>query len=340
MKDYKTGEGEKVMNKNKEKSQNVWCSKKAAVLILVLVLMSSLVAAAAVEDPYEQKLERVENLTSAGKVMINNISGDIRISVWKEEKVKIEAVKRAEAKDESQAKMAMEAVEIQIKSEPGLLTVKTQYPENKGFFGKDISVSVDYTLWIPDRASVEASSISGDILISQAGGQVMASTISGDVEISGGEKSIQAKTVSGDVKAEKIAGDCRLSSVSGDIYATGIKGSVEAEAVSGSIHLKDISQAKSVSARSVSGSIDYRGDVMNDGRYQFNSHSGNIVLVLPASASFELEAGAFSGTVKTEFPIEVIGEISDKQIKGKVGKGGAYIVAKTFSGRVEIRKAS
>jgi len=72
--------------------------------------------------------------------------------------------------------------------------------------------------------------------------------------------------------------------------------------------------------------------------YQFNSHSGDVVLVLPASSSFELEAGAFSGTVKTEFPIEVIGEISERQIKGKVGNGGAYIVAKAFSGRVEIRE--
>lgn len=324
------------MYRNKEENQNFLCWKKAAILILGLMLMSSLVAAAG--DRFEQKLERVENLTSDGKVMINNISGDIKIFVWKEGKVKIEAVKRAEAKDEAQAKKAMEAVEIQIKAEPGLLVVKTQYPENKGFFGKDSSVSVDYTLWIPDRASVEARSISGDILIREAGGQVIANTVSGDVEISGGKKSVEAKAVSGDIRVEKIEGDAQLSSVSGDIYATGIKGSVEAEAVSGSIHLKDISQAKSVSAKSVSGSIDYRGDVMSDGRYQFNSHSGNVVLVLPASSSFELEAGAFSGTVKTEFPIEIIGEISDKQIKGKVGKGGAYIVAKTFSGRVEIRK--
>ena len=325
------------MYRNKEENQNFLCWKKAAILILGLMLMSSLVAAAG--DRFEQKLERVENLTSDGKVMINNISGDIKIFVWKEGKVKIEAVKRAEAKDEAQAKKAMEAVEIQIKAEPGLLVVKTQYPENKGFFGKDSSVSVDYTLWIPDRASVEARSISGDILIREAGGQVIANTVSGDVEISGGKKSVEAKAVSGDIRVEKIEDDAQLSSVSGDIYATGIKGSVEAEAVSGSIHLKDISQAKSVSAKSVSGSIDYRGDVMSDGRYQFNSHSGNVVLVLPGSSSFELEAGAFSGTVKTEFPIEIIGEISDKQIKGKVGKGGAYIVAKTFSGRVEIRKA-
>jgi len=149
-----------------------------------------------------------------------------------------------------------------------------------------------------------------------------------------------AKAVSGDIKIEKIEGDVQLNSVSGDIQATGVKGSIEAEAVSGSIDLRDVSQAKKVSAKSVSGSINYQGELNNDGRYQFNSHSGDVVLILPASSSFELEAGAFSGRVKTEFPVEVIGEISDKQIKGKVGKGGAYLTAKAFSGRVEIRKAS
>jgi len=66
--------------------------------------------------------------------MINNISGDIRISVWKEDKVKIEAIKRAEARDESEAKKAMEEVEIQIKAEPGLVTIKTRYPEIEDFW--------------------------------------------------------------------------------------------------------------------------------------------------------------------------------------------------------------
>lgn len=326
-----------MMNRNKKKAQTQLGCQKALVLVLGLMLIMPLSALA--DDRFEQKLEKVESLAKDGQVMINNISGDIRISVWKEDKVKIEAIKRAEARDESEAKKAMEEVEIQIKAEPGLVTIKTRYPENRGFFGRDTSVSVDYTLWIPEKASVEARSVSGDIEIAEAGGQIVANTVSGDVEISGGKKSVVAKAVSGDVKVEKIEGDAQLNSVSGDIQATGVKGSIEAEAVSGSIDLKDVSQATKVSAKSVSGSINYQGEIKSDGRYQFNSHSGDVVLVLPASSSFELEAGAFSGTVKTEFPIEVIGEISDRQIKGKVGNGGAYIVAKAFSGRVEIRKA-
>jgi len=326
------------MNRNKKKVRNLRGYQRALGLVLGLLLVMPLAARAG--DWFKQKLEKVESLAKDGQVMINNISGDIKISVWKEDKVKIEAIKRAEARNESEANKAMEAVEIQIKAEPGLVAIKTRYPENRGFFGKDTSVSVDYILWIPEKASVEAKSVSGDIEIAEAGGQIVANTVSGDVEISGGKKSVVAKAVSGDVNVEKIEGDAQLSSVSGDIYATGIKGSIEAEAVSGSIDLKNVSQAKNVSAKSVSGSIDYRGDIMSEGRYQFNSHSGDVILVLPASSSFELEAGAFSGTVKTEFPVEVIGEVSDKQIKGKVGKGGAYIYAKAFSGRVEIRKAS
>jgi len=173
------------MNRNRKETRNQRDGQLVLVLILGLMLIMPLAALA--DDRFEQKLEKVESLAKDGQVMINNISGDIRISVWKEDKVKIEAIKRAEARDESEAKKAMEEVEIQIKAEPGLVTIKTRYPENRGFFGRDTSVSVDYTLWIPEKASVEARSVSGDIEIAEAGGQIVANTVSGDVEISGGK---------------------------------------------------------------------------------------------------------------------------------------------------------
>ena len=326
--------GEKIMRK-KERSKF-----KGFEIGLILLLGWLLVLPLAAEKRYEQKFEKTENLSRDGQVIISNVSGDIKVLVWKEERVKIEAIKRAEASSQSKAKENMDKVEIQVKAEPGLVRIETKYPESERFFGGDSSVSVDYTLWIPEKASVEAKSVSGDVRVEQPGGQVKANTVSGDVTVIGGKKSIAAKTVSGDVRVEGAEGDCDLGSVSGDVYASRVKGSVEAEVVSGSVRLLEISEAQRVSAKSISGSVEYRGQVYSDGRYQFKSHSGSVTLVLPADSSFELEAEAFSGSVSTEFPIEIIGKISNKEIKGKVNKGGAYIIAKAFSGNVEIRKGS
>lgn len=311
--------------------------KLLSLLLLTVILIFPLFA----REKYEEKFEKTEALAKDGLVILTNISGDIKIQSWKEDKVKIEAVKRSEASSLSKAKENAGLVEIKVTTESGLVRIETKYPESKRFWGdSSLNVSVDYQLWIPEKASVEVKSVSSDIRVEQAGGRVKANSVSGNISVSGGKNSIACKTVSGNVRVDGAEGDCDLESVSGDVYASRVKGSVEASVISGSVHLIEISEARTVSAKSVSGSVEYRGQVYPDGRYQFKSHSGSVTLVLPADSSFELEAEAFSGSVSTDFPIEIIGKISNKEIKGKVNKGGAYITAKAFSGNVEIRKGS
>jgi DUF4097 and DUF4098 domain-containing protein YvlB len=319
-----------------------WRQEKGLKLTVIIILSFLLVLPAIAGAKYEEKFEKTEKLAAEGLVMISNISGDIKVMVWQEDKVKIEALKKSEAGTQEKAKENAQKVEIQVNSEPGLVRIETRYPESNKFFGRgnSINVSVYYTLWIPARASIEAKSVSGDVEIDKAGGSIKASTISGDVDISGAKKSLAAKSVSGDVKIKEAEGDCDLSSVSGDVYASKVRGSVEAEVVSGSVKLLEVSEALRVTAKSVSGSVEYQGQILPNGTYKFSTHSGSIRLTLPASSSFDLEASAFSGGVSTEFPVEIVGRISAKEIKGRVNKGGAVVTAKAFSGDVEIRKGS
>jgi len=308
--------------------------KLSLILITGLLLILPLVAG----ETYQEKFARTENLTRDGLVIINNVSGDIRVMVWKEEKVKIEAVKLARASSEAKAKENADKVTIEVTAEPGLVRIETRYPESRRWFGGGDNVSVDYTLWIPDRASIESRSVSGDVQVEKAGGAVKVSAVSGNVSIVGGVRTISAKAVSGNVSLTGAEGDCAINSVSGDIHVSRVRGSVEAEVVSGSVKLLEISEAQKVSAKSISGTVEYRGQVLPGGVYRLSSHSGEVRLFLPADSSFDLEASSFSGTVTTDFPVQVIGKLNGKTIQGRVGKGGADVLAKAFSGSVEIRK--
>jgi len=196
---------------------------------------------------------------------------------------------------------------------------------------------VDYKVWIPEKASVEVKSVSGDVNTAGIGGQVRVKSVSGNVDVLGAVGA-DISVVSGDVTAENIAGDAYLKTVSGTVEATKVKGSVEAESVSGDLTLKDVSEARSVSGKSVSGTIAYSGTVLAGGNYEFSAHSGNVELRLPAGAAFELDASTFSGTIDSEFQIQVVGKLSPKEVHGTVNGGGARIVAKAFSGNVEIKK--
>ncbi len=309
-------------------------------LSLVLIFGFLLILPLLADEKYQEKFERTEKLNRDGMVSLNNISGDIRIFVWQEEKVKIEALKHSRAASQAKARENAEKVKIEVTAGPGVVRIETRYPESRKWSGGDYNVSVDYTVWIPDKASIEVKSISGDVRAEKAGGTVKVSTVSGSVSIAGGSGTISAKAVSGNVRVTEADGDCQLNSVSGDIYLSQVKGSVEVEAVSGSIKLLEVREARRVSAKSVSGSIEYRGQVLSGGVYRFTSHSGSVRLFLPEDSSFDLEASSFSGSVTTDFPVQVTGKLGGKTVQGRVGRGGAEVQAKAFSGSVEIRKGS
>ncbi len=322
--------------------KNDWQQEKGLRLTIIIILGLLLVLPAMAGVKYEEKFEKTEKLTSKGLVTISNISGDIKVMTWKEDKVKIEALKKSEADTQDKAKENAQKVEIKVTSEPKLVRIETQYPSSNKIFGRgnSINVSVFYTVWIPAGASVEVKSISGDLDIDRTEGSVKANTVSGNVGIAGVKNFLSAKSVSGDLKVDGVEGDCGLSSVSGNIYARRIKGSVEAEVVSGSVKLMDVSEALRVAAKSVSGSLEYQGQILPNGTYKFSTHSGSIRLIFPANSSFDLEASAFSGEVNSEFPVEVVGKISSKEVRGRVNRGGAIVEAKAFSGNVVIKKGN
>jgi DUF4097 and DUF4098 domain-containing protein YvlB len=93
-----------------------------------------------------------------------------------------------------------------------------------------------------------------------------------------------------------------------------------------------------VTGKTISGNITYVGTILAGGNYELKSHSGNIEMSIPANAGFDFEANTFSGVIDTDFPIEVSGKISPKQIHGTVNKGGARIRVATFSGNVDLKK--
>ena len=309
-----------------------------AVPLAAAFLLTAAAGLALGREKYEEKFARTEALSKNGKVYLNNVSGDIEVRTWKEDQVKIEALKVSEASSVDKAKENAALVPIEVTRDGDTLRIETKYPERHGFWGgNSVNVSVDYKLWIPEKAALEVKSVSGDIKVAEVGGAARLGSVSGDVEL-GGAAGAEINLVSGNVTVENILGDAYLKTVSGDVKATKVKGSVEAESVSGDIELKDVSEAKTVTGKSVSGSITYTGTILAGGNYELTAHSGDVTMRIPANAAFDLEADTFSGTIDCDFQIQVMGKLSPKEVHGTVGGGGARIRAKSFSGSVEIRK--
>jgi len=310
-------------------------------VIVGLAFLAAFVAAPAwAEEKYEEKFAKTEALAKTGKLYLSNVSGQIDIAVWKEAQVKIEAVKTSKAGTAAKAKENADKVTIEVTKEGDLVRVETKYPkrEGGGFWGGDrINVSVDYKVWVPDQAAVELKSVSGDVTVEPLGGKAKVDCVSGNVKLAGAA-GVEIDLKSGDVKVENVGGDAFIETMSGNIDVTRIKGSIEAGAVSGDIELRDVSEARSVDVKTISGNVVYIGSIQAGGRYELKTHSGDVRFTIPADSAFDFEANTFSGDIDSDFEIKVVGKISQKEIHGTVGKGGATITLKSFSGNVDLKK--
>ncbi|MGQ9673452.1 MAG: DUF4097 family beta strand repeat-containing protein [Candidatus Aminicenantales bacterium] len=305
-----------------------------------LVFLTAPVIAAASKETYQEPFEKTVTLARDGRVQISNISGDIEVRTWSEGQVRIKAIKTSRASSLAQAKEDAARVTIEISEEGNVLLIETKYPRSGRFWDRgSANVSVDYWLWIPERAGFKASNVSGDVDVEGVGGALDLKAVSGDLKLRKVNARAECSAVSGDIEVADIAGDAFLKSVSGDLMITGIKGSIEAETVSGDIQLTGITQAQTVRVKALSGEIVYQGTINPTGNYNLKSHSGAITLSLPPDSAFDLEAETFSGTFRTDFEIKVTGKISSKEMSGVVNGGGAPVRLSSFSGDIKLLKS-
>ena len=282
-----------------------------------------------------------------GRVSISNISGSITITAASGDEMSIDAVKRARGDRSSLAR-----VNIIVEDHPGRVDVRTDYgrPPFPDRLFRDDNVAVDYTVVVPVGASLEVNSISGRIRVDGVRGATRLSSISGNIGSSNTPNVEYLRTVSGEVSLANIShdGSLSLSSVSGNLDLNGVKArSLNLNTVSGEIRLRDAAVER-LSARGLSGGVEYAGTLVPNGRYEINSHSGNVRFTLGDNTGFELDASSFSGSVRSDFQMTIGGDSTqdigrrrgprNESLRATFGDGSASLNLRTFSGNIVIAK--
>ena len=124
--------------------------------------------------------------------------------------------------------------------------------------------------------------------------------------------------------------------VNGAVDGESLRGNAEGHTVNGSIRLVTTGLAN---ATTVNGSIHAtlgRAD-WPDGA-DFKTVNGEITLKLPASINAELRADTANGSIKSEFPIAVTGQIDPRRLQGTLGSGGKRLALSTVNGSITLLK--
>ncbi len=204
-------------------------------------------------------------LNATGRVSIENINGGVRISVWDQNEVKVDAVKRAYKKER------LDEAKVDVSSTPDSVRIRTEYPDRNQSFSDGEPrryhnpATVEYSLTIPRKARIDSADL-----------------VNGSLEIEGAEGDVKAACVNGNVKARGLTGDVKLSTVNGEVEATITRldesKSASLNSVNGSIVLTIPSDANAqVKANTIHGAItnDF-GLRVNDGEYVGHDLSGQI----------------------------------------------------------------
>jgi hypothetical protein len=183
--------------------------------------------------------------------------------------------------------------------------------------------TADFTLEIPSGASLE---------IHDPEGSVRVEGIRGDTDV---------ESLGAVVSVADIGGHLAVSTITGDITITRATGRVEATSINGNLRLINLTSSE-VRANTTSGRIRYEGNFAIGGEYVLTDYSGNMDILCPPSASFELHARTVHGKLQNNFPLVPSRRFSSplssaNSIFGTHSTGEATVQLRSFSGTIRIR---
>jgi len=302
-----------------------------------------------------EPFNRTARLGRPGTLDLENIAGNIVITGGGGDTVRIDAVKRVRGRDAAEARARLADLVIEVTERADRVEVRTEYPARRDFYGE-----VEFTVAVPSRAAVTVRTVSGDVRVTNVDGELRMQSVSGELVASDVKGLTRIRSVSGNVQVTKAEGaDVTGGSLSGDVVLNGLKSKgIELQTVSGDLRLTDL-EVDRATLRSVSGDIEYRGRFARNGRYELQSHSGDL-RVVPRDAGFELDAGTFSGDVRSDFELKLQGTANQpapqtgpqrgragrqlrgrgigQRIRGQSDGGGAMLSLQSFSGDIVVAR--
>jgi DUF4097 and DUF4098 domain-containing protein YvlB len=291
-----------------------------------------------------ETVTRTFKVGPSGSIDIFNLAGPVVVTGGPGDTIVITAVKRARAAAGDDAKAQLAAIDVDAVETAGRVEVRTVVRGKV----KQLRTWVDYSVTVPFGTSVTARALAGDVKVMKVKGDVQIESTSGSVEAMGTPRLTRVKTLSGDVLIADAAAASALlaSTVSGRLVAKGVKAqSLELATISGDLLLVNATTERA-QVRTVSGTLEFVGSLAKNGRYEFNSHAGDVRLKLAKTPGFELAAKTFSGDFRSELPLTMDNIKGDeslppgvprrRDVRGVFGDGSALIVVKTFSGSVVV----
>lgn len=287
--------------------------------LLVALVVVGAAATAAGARPVEER----RPVNPDAVVTVKLVNGSVTLEGWSRNEVELTGTITGDIED------------VEVSGTATRLDIEVHYPRH----GRNVHGSADLLVKLPVRAGSRVHVVNAPITISKLEGDVEAEAVNGDVEVSGRPSRIEARTVNGSIEITAVSPRVEAETVGGRIVLTDVEGDIAAATVGGSIRVAG-GRFERARLSSVSGTLDFSGGLERGATLEAESHSGEILLQLPANVSADFEIDSFSGDIDNAFGPSGSrrGFGPGKSVSFSTGDGDARVRVSTFSGDVRLVK--
>jgi DUF4097 and DUF4098 domain-containing protein YvlB len=318
------------------------------------ILVPIFAALAAVPASAQQRVEARASTPAGGTVEFTSLDARVRVTGWGRGEVQV--VGRLEREgDRVELRTDGDRVYVQVAGprrtqRGGGGDLEVRVPARKAVSVRTTSGEVEVsgvqgavavntssgTVRVGGRpATVEVSTRSGDVAVDVESERVRTQTISGDVRVDGEVRGgVEVQSVSGEVQIPARVGTLRAQAVSGSVTAPSVAGRVEVQTVSGDIRLSSPRLRGEVGT--VSGDVFLSGGLDRGGVTTVSTHSGEIEMALSRGTGAEVQFNTYSGDMVLDLDGARLTRSSRREREVLVGRGGARVELRTFSGDVKL----
>lgn len=290
-----------------------------------------------------EKIDRQLPASETSNISIESASGQVNILGWDRPQVSVKG------------ELADDAERFIFEQKGSLIKIKVVMPHNQRSRWNE--QGSDLSIFLPHNARVTFGGVSSDVTLENLSRDVEVKTVSGDLQASNLTNHVELVTVSGFIKTQELSGKVYLSTVSGDINDKNSSGRLQLKAVSGDIKSRSAASemlVKSVSGEivlsltkvdelqvsTVSGDVESKISLNDDGLVKFSSVSGDMVLNFQpeVQASFRLNAnagGELTNKLTSDKAVEAKYGPSSK-LQFETGNGNGSVRVGTVSGSIDI----
>ena len=288
-----------------------------------------------------EPFSRAFPVSKGATLLLSNVGGNIQVTPGTADRIEVEALKHAWGQNAEQAKARLSDTTIETYVTGNRVEVRVEHNERRDGRGME----VEFNVKVPADATVDLRTVSGDIRVTNVKGEVRIQGVSGNVALEGTARIASVKTVNGGIAITNggADGQLSLSTINGDLLVqTLTTRGLDVNTVNGDVRMSGWAGDRA-HIRSLDGDLDLQTSLVKAGRYEIESHGGNINLSLPEQPGFELEAHTFNGRIRIDFPIKSEGPIRDtdrgpRSVRGTYGDGSSSLRLQTFNGNLTVTR--